>query len=451
MNSIGSLTTYLAADIIRSQTYKIDLMISSTPPSTGPLVRTFFSREVAPDGRTSASHRAIASGVENVSGCGREHGIVQSHLSILADLAEQRNVVFAFRLVNPLATQLLEQGYPTKDLNIKGKSADWGRMAGFIPVLQQLSKLAGDAEAIKASDLQIQKCIVERHDVSTRSVINEARLKSLCQEGVISKRGKIGQRSIELFSEKNGQHVAFQGKLFFINQVAHYEIWHKNEPVKVLAKTDPASRLTKPLTADYDLLLFAVPLASLDSRDNYNSPAINMRAPQKMLIKLFKEKSGLPGSVAHADSYKTGRPRPPILRIDPDAAESAPNRGIISPRLDAFIPAINTALGRSQTNGIVQHGADTENPYTVTADNYPCVVFMPSQVGDFKGVAMARNKDEAIDIFKEIKNSGFQFFGNREWSKEMHPSSYRRSSFNQSRAALELSLASPEDRRCVSR
>lgn len=122
---------------------RTDLMIPSTLPLTGTSTGTFSPRTASLDRGTPATHPAVVRDVDAVSACGKEHGIVQSHLSILADLAEEHNVVFAFRPVNPLATQLLEQGYPTKGLNVKGKSADWGPMAGFIPVSQRFSKLAG--------------------------------------------------------------------------------------------------------------------------------------------------------------------------------------------------------------------------------------------------------------------------------------------------------------------
>lgn len=418
-------------------------MISSTLPSTGSLAGTSSSRDIAPEAITSTEYLGIVRGLGAVGACDKEHGIVQSHLSILADLAEERDVVFAFRPVNPLATELLEQGYPTKDLNIKGKSADWGPMAGFIPVSQKFSKLAGDAQAIEKSNLQIKECIDEMHAVSTPLLINEARLTSLWQAGVIDKREKIEQDCIEIFAEKNGEQVVFEGRLSYVNQVVHYEILHNNEVVEVLAKTDPATLITKPLTADYDLLLFAVSLSNLDNQDNYNSYANKTWERSRLLTQLFRQKSApAPGTAVESNANKTTLPRSLSSRINYYAAKTVPDRGITSRRLDAFIPAINTALGRSQTNDIVQHGADTHNPHTVTADNYPFVVFMPQRVGNFGGVVMVINKDDATDIFRDIKNSGFQFFGNEKWAKDIPPNNYRRTSYDRALEALEAASSS---------
>ena len=102
----------------------------------GPASQAFFPE-------TATNVAALVCGLDAVSALGSEHGIVISHLAILAALAEELDIVFAFRPVNPLATQLIEQNYPTKNLTIKGKSSDWGPMAGFIPVRQEWSKLAG--------------------------------------------------------------------------------------------------------------------------------------------------------------------------------------------------------------------------------------------------------------------------------------------------------------------
>ncbi|MFT5962165.1 MAG: hypothetical protein ACI8WM_002502 [Burkholderiaceae bacterium] len=380
-------------------------------------------------------HNQIVRGVNAVRARSSEHGIVDSHVSILSDLAEDCNVVFGIRPVNPLATQLLAQGYPTKGLNIKGKSADWGPMAGFIPVQQAFSKLVGESEAIELMDSEIDACIKNGYATSLPLVINQERLDTLIEMKVITKKGEVGAAGISLHAKKNNLEYTFNDKLVNRNRASEYAIFYKGKPVQVLATVGQDNQPARALTADYDLLLFAVPLERMDDRDNYKSSLIAGRALAEELLRgLLDNRAEMPlmstmppstGDICAAKSTP--------LPITIDDVESELDRGVISPRLNAFILDINNALGRTVSNEIVQHGADTQNPYTVTADNYPNVIFLPRRVGPFGGVAMARNKDEAVEIYKDIKNSGFQFFGNEKWADEMPEATYRRSSFDEAR------------------
>lgn len=80
--------------------------------------------------------------------------IVRSHFEGFRELADNRNEIFVFRSVNPDATEAIARNFATKGMNVKGKSADWGAHAAFIPVDQNLSKL-GNPEAmarLQASD-----------------------------------------------------------------------------------------------------------------------------------------------------------------------------------------------------------------------------------------------------------------------------------------------------------
>ncbi|MDY7575431.1 anthrax toxin-like adenylyl cyclase domain-containing protein [Actimicrobium sp. CCI2.3] len=377
---------------------------------------------------------AIVCGIEAVRARGSEHGIVDSHLTILSDLATKNDVVFGFRPVNPLATQLLEQGYPTKGLTIKGKSADWGPMAGFIPVLQELSKIAGKTKVIKKANGEINACINNKHAVSIPLVINQDRLDTLCRMGIITQGITGSSDNLCILAKKNNQQHVFSAKLSVRNQVAEYAIAYQGEPVNVLAQSGSTGKPPRPITADYDLLLFAVPFDRFGTQDNYKSSSASGRAISDKLLRDFEmsdEKENIPLSTS------AGIAKPELHEDSLHVAEPECDRGIISPRLNKFIPEINKALGRTDDNCIVQHGADTQNPYTVIADNYPGVIFLPKRIGHYGGVVMVRNKQEAIQIFKEIKESGFQFFGNDKWAAEIPVKTYRRSSFDSARNALE--------------
>jgi toxin LF subunit len=124
--------------------------MTSIRPSVGIRTPVAIHQRHATHGATASNVLAkITAGINAVRLCGKEHGMVLDHLQKLADFAEQHNIVFAIRPTNYLATQLIAHGFPTKGIEVKAKSADWGPMAGFIPVHQEFSKLNGNEKAIE--------------------------------------------------------------------------------------------------------------------------------------------------------------------------------------------------------------------------------------------------------------------------------------------------------------
>ncbi len=80
-----------------------------------------------------ARDRALAIGRSN---------IVPAHAEALSRLAHARNEIILARPVNADSTALIAKNDATKSMHVKGKSADWGPHAGYIPVDQSYSKLA---------------------------------------------------------------------------------------------------------------------------------------------------------------------------------------------------------------------------------------------------------------------------------------------------------------------
>lgn len=135
-------------------------------------------------------------------------GMVPDHGERFSGVAAERDEVIMVQGTNKTATPHIADGAATKNMHIKGKSADSGPAEGFIPVDQSLSrKVADPSEALLAQhgskekvaeyfNGQVQKCIDEGYATETTVI------------------GKDGN------------------------------------PVRVLA--DPVTK--KPITADYDLL-----------------------------------------------------------------------------------------------------------------------------------------------------------------------------------------------------
>lgn len=100
--------------------------------------------------------------------------MVQEHARAFARVADEQNVIIITRPVNPDATDLIRRGAPTKQMDVKPKSSNWGPQKGYLPVQQRYSKLwktfEGDtrAEMIdkyneRAQENLMEGIAVERH------------------------------------------------------------------------------------------------------------------------------------------------------------------------------------------------------------------------------------------------------------------------------------------------
>ncbi|MBC7514256.1 MAG: hypothetical protein H7234_07455 [Herminiimonas sp.] len=386
----------------------------------------------------------IVRGIDAVMQCSEEHGLVRGHLGPLAELAQKRNLAFGIRPVNPFSTRLIELGHPTKGLDIKGKSADWGPMAGLIPVQQKYSKLAGSPDRIEVSNKEVEGCIEEGYAKSLPLTLGIDRLEELIKKGAIRVVGAVGHEDIQILSAMNGQEHVFEGKLTVANGVVDYAILHEKVPVQVLGGIDTAAKTPATMTADYDVLFLGVSLQDFDNRDNARSSPVNRTKEKPLIRQFFGKLAGARDAVALATeiSGATGA-NDHSPRATRGIATSPHDHGVSSARMDEFIPLANFAVGRSDENRVIQHGADTHNPYSVLADNFPSVIFAAQRDQASAKVVMIKNRDAAIKVFTELKVDHFQFSVNKNWAAEMPPESIRRPSFNQAVAVFESVIESP--------
>jgi hypothetical protein len=113
-------------------------------------------------------------------------GIVTAHLPGLLSVAKKYDCIIGICPVDPLATGLIEEGHPTKGINIKGKSASWGPQAGTICVNQTYSKLEDRPGQIDAFSKKTEECIDNQHVFSVPLTLSRARLDFLCDAGKLT-------------------------------------------------------------------------------------------------------------------------------------------------------------------------------------------------------------------------------------------------------------------------
>lgn len=349
----------------------------------------------------------ILSGAAAVKKAGHLHGFPASHIDALIAFVSAHNVVFAFRPVNPLATSLIEAGYPTKPLEIKGKSGG----LGLIPVDQNLSKAFGNSGKVKKLNAAVAQCITDGHAIAITCPITAQRLSDLERHGAIKVVGGNDASHLTIYSV-NGP--TYQGILTSAAAAPRsYKLMHGGKEVHFLGKVDePAKGM--PFTADYDLLMFAPHIHDYGAED---------------MPKLGGRRSSCSPVYESVDPKHAGLVK--LMRTNSRSSLAKPgDPGVISPRLHQLLPELNQALGRAPGNALIHHGADTNNPFTVTSDNIPCIFFFPSNVAGWESVAVAKNELGLQTLLQETKNADFEYFSNEKWEKELHP---KRNSLTESR------------------
>ncbi len=329
-----------------------------------------------------------------------EHsGIVPSHKQAMLQTASQNNCIIMVRPVNKLSTDLISEGYATKDLHVKGKSSDWGPQAGFICCDQKFSKLAKKKpQDISKFNSKVKESIQGNYAKQVPLLISEGRLKSL-----------IKTRMIHVISQKNGgYHITNHGAphqefLLYPNvQMPSgdypkiYQKHHKTvitmfkqlpllkhgywvlvkekdavEEMLVLAEFDSGV----PLTADYDLFCVAPHLSNFSDEKSTGFKSV----ATKVLTALATKE-----------------------RRDADA-----DLGRISSLTRLVKDQINNKIGVKK---VVHHGCEVDNP--VTELDYPVTAFTP-----WNEVIAASNQSELEAMIRDIIRLGYAFYANRLWSQ----------------------------------
>ncbi|OLF53088.1 adenylate cyclase [Pseudomonas chlororaphis] len=355
-------------------------------------------------------------------------GIVASHLAPLQNVAKQHNCIMGIRPVETVATGLIEEGHPTKDFHIKGKSANWGPQAGMICVDQAFSKLEGclpsDRARIEKANGQTRQCIEDGHAVAIPLVISRERLEALLVGDLITDMQPADAEGGIRFNAKapGGRLYEFQAAPGVSQGL--YRISQQGQPLEVLAKVLGG----KALTADYDLHLIGPHMSDLGWQDNLPVPDV--------AHEVFKVR--IDGYSARATDL---RPKNLAQELRQDYASAGDfyrkedaDIGNATRRIAEMIPLINEALVGGGER-VVHHNADSGSPASDAAANYPATFFLPARLGAFDEICVIENRQQMAELILQAKNSGYHIPLNPLWEPQV--TSVRRADFTQALALLD--------------
>ncbi|MRI33420.1 hypothetical protein EOPP23_10525 [Endozoicomonas sp. OPT23] len=308
-------------------------------------------------------------GMENVANY-KNQGIPRSYLEGFQRVAEKENTIVAVRPVERICRTLIEEGYESKGLGIKGKSSNWGPMAGFIPVDQSLSKLTDSSpEKIAASNAKNHEALYVTHSATQEQLhISTRRIDELKELGLLENSKSItpadNYQKAEQFQSSSKGGVT---KTFEAHQCSDGR-WD------IFAGTGDAREklMVIPKTADFDLLFCFSPKESLDLATTDKKRAFDSKL------------------------------------------------GVLSDRTRTVIDSLNTEFNRGEGKDMVHHGADTENPVTDMDANFPCTVFFPTDISRSLGIyqespILIKTEEELSRMFRAMRSAGFDVQANPLW------------------------------------
>lgn len=341
-------------------------------------------------------------------------GMPDNDQKIFRQIANSENVIVGVRPIDVQSTSLIKsKQYSSKGLLIKGKSADWGPMAGFIPVDQSFAKLSARNDVTKYN-LAIQGALDKGHAITIPLILSSERIRELHHNNIlqlpelltdtIQVTCSVDNRDYDFYLSKSNQ----DGEIFY---TVNYYDNEKLVPVHVLG--DPISK--KPMIADYDLFTVMYSYNDLSETTIVKKPV----------------------------SWEEWKSSVDYEKLSPTYQEYYNNKdlydryegeqlGIISAHVKKVKDKINTSLQRGKE--MIHHGADDANHFSVITDNFPATFFVPDELlnkvlnsdnntlKDFfiineNNTIIIRNIKEFSDFQQLVINNGFISPLNEKWNE----------------------------------
>jgi len=213
-------------------------------------------------------------------------GLAPSHAEAISTVAVAREEWILFRPVNPAATSLIQRGFATKDMFVKGKSSSWGPQKGYVCRQQAFSKLVGKTDKIKKFNALVEECLLDQRATAVPLRISSGG--AAYEVRTIKGESEPRKAVVLLGQDANGAERWYDwhndGEDFsYDKQLTEYRgqplSLDNTEAMEVLADRFSST----PVTADYDLLAFGI--RGLAATPAWDSEMGGITAVQKECIR----------------------------------------------------------------------------------------------------------------------------------------------------------------------
>lgn len=387
-------------------------------------------------------------------------GIPRAHLEAMIEAANRSNMAIGVRRVNPFAKKFIEEGCPSKSFAIKNKSADSGPMIGLIPIDPSFGRCSTDTDVKKHKDDLDHAYEAGENLVKMDLFLDQDYLVELTTKlHPKFKMMKIEDDNYLLTWINQGKEIhGYAKRLETESDNPIFQILDADEnPIQVLGKTLTTGE-TKPITADYDLLITCHRWEELEPGGRDRSPfrtqgtaevnkdkvsqAELIRKDGLWLIEQLEAYRKLGDEISFEKYLEVQIKRKASARYDTLPLEykartsveqhilaaqkvlevphlqrqiellrdnnlpsEHPKKGNVSVRMEGDIESINEAIGRGTELDMVHHNAECLNPFASDLD-FPLYLFLPQQEAG-SGVVLIENIAELVQQREELIDAGY--------------------------------------------
>ena len=365
-----------------------------------------------------------------------DQGMTPADMLATQRVAEQRDEIIMFRDTGAWSRPYIALGHPTKPFHVKGKSSDWGPHAGLVPFNSEFSKAfadkditkgkAANRDAIKGKFARPIPLFVDEPFIRRELLVPKGRAGKLPIDRMTSPRPgvlyffctkpndkpELPGKPYVLFGKKasNGKYEIFAFPLDAAGASERTLFLKESSGEPLLAMTVPGAE--KPITGDYDLFAVCPSWASYGGLDRKMNPALD--DPRiKRSNDLTKKKAAMGDLKAIAS----------LTALNSAETAEDPDRGNLTGRLAAVIPALVNAMGGKFPR--VHHNAESGRPYAPGADEgFPLTTFHPRRgIGGYNFLnATINDLADLRDYFNRLYVGGYYPPRNRSWNMaSLHP------------------------------
>lgn len=342
-------------------------------------------------------------------------GIGPIHLKKLHEIACREDCIILFRPVDPHNKPLIDDNYPTKGLEIKGKSSNWGPQYGFICLDQHLSKLQSQPEkALEASTKAQASCAEINGPQAIPLRLTHQRLLYLHRAGLLHMMPADEGFILDTHAP-DGSHQRFSAVAASENE--GYLIQQGGVSIQVLAPrlviTD-SYHVQKPYVADFDLLALMPNMKTFSGQDQRKDVLMGAKGSLNFSQ---SEQDLLASSQSLRASHHSERMSSRSMLI---------NR--VTEREQRIADAINQELrpnfnstklsGYEDAWKLVHHGSDEGNAVTEPEANLPATVICPVQYG-LAPVQVLHNEHALARLISVASTHGYRLAGNPQWPSDL--------------------------------
>jgi Anthrax toxin LF subunit len=405
-----------------------------------------------------------------------ENGMTQLDMAACGRVATRLNEVIIFRSTGPWSLRWLERNYPSKNFHVKGKSSDWGPMAGFVPYLGKYSKVSGDGEKEKTGTAynddglkhkfaeKTQLCLTLEELQIQRDRVSDGR-KALTEMQQVENSPDyylVAQRS-----SKDHMKFAFRA-VWDTAGFFRIFVYPKYLPLKGLAYEKPAvlevmtssevGANNRPMTGDYDLMAVCPTWGNYGSRSvaDISKPGLNFgraggaeagaafRAGVNLdAVMDMRLNTGLPTQMTAdpkpkpktfgaagftAGGYGKAPDLPASATAPPGQGREHSDMGNITARILRCVNELNTAMGQTGPFRRVHHNAEShrnvifggiQSQDMELGEGFPLTVFQPGglRIAGYDPVTTLENMMEFRNYATALHNAGY--FVPRNWAWHM--------------------------------